>query len=173
MSNYKKLLRNITTFVFDNDGVLTNGQVLIMSDGDQLRTANVRDGYALQLARKMGYHVAIISGGKSESMLKRFNSLNITDVFLGVDRKIEVFNNYLKSKNLSAQEVLFMGDDIPDYHLMLEAGVSTCPSDAAEEIKALAKYISHFKGGEGCVRDVIEQVMKVQGRWMNDGAFEW
>lgn len=173
MSNYKKLLRNITTFIFDYDGVLTNGQVIIMPDGDQLRTANVRDGYALQLARKLGYNIAIISGGNSESMRKRFLSLNVTDVFLGVDKKIAVFNSYLESKNLSREEVIFMGDDIPDYHLMEAAGVSACPSDASEEIKLLANYISHFKGGEGCVRDVIEQVLKVQGKWMNHGAFEW
>jgi len=173
MSNYKKLLRNITTFIFDYDGVLTNGQVLIMPDGDQLRTANVRDGYALQLARKMGYNIAVISGGKSESMRKRFQSLNVKDVFLGVDKKLDIFHEYLLQNNLSKEEVLFMGDDIPDYHLMKEAGVATCPSDASEEIKALAKYISHCKGGEGCVRDVIEQVLKVQGKWMNHQAFEW
>jgi 3-deoxy-D-manno-octulosonate 8-phosphate phosphatase (KDO 8-P phosphatase) len=173
MANYKELLRHVNTFVFDYDGVLTDGTVILMSDGDALRTANVKDGYALQLAMKKGYRVAIISGGYSESMVRRFEALKIKDVFLGVNNKIEVFNNYLAKNNIDSSHVLFMGDDIPDYEIMKVAGVSTCPADASEEIRAIARYISHQKGGRGCVRDVIEQVMKIQGRWMNDGAFHW
>lgn len=173
MSNYKEMLRHVNTFVFDYDGVLTDGTVILMSNGDALRTANVKDGYALQLAMKKGYRVAIISGGYSESMVRRFEALKVKDVFLGVNNKIEVFNNYLSKNNIEPGQVLFMGDDIPDFEVMKTAGVPTCPADASEEIKAVAKYISHQKGGHGCVRDVIEQVMKIQGKWMNDGAFHW
>ena len=173
MANYKESLRHINTFVFDYDGVLTDGTVILMSNGDALRTANVKDGYALQLAVKKGYRVVIISGGYSESMLRRFEALNIKDVFLGVERKIEVLQDYLEKRNISHDEVLYMGDDIPDFEIMKIVGVPTCPADAAEEIKAIARYISHLKGGHGCARDVIEQVMKIQGKWLNDGAFHW
>lgn len=173
MSNYKELLRHITTFVFDYDGVLTDGTVILMNDGDALRTANVKDGYALQLAVKKGYRVAIISGGYSPSMVHRFKALKIEDVFLGVENKIEVFKQYLEKQDIKPAEVLFMGDDIPDFEVMQHAGVPTCPADASEEIKRLARYISHRNGGHGCVRDVIEQVMKIQGKWMSDGAFHW
>lgn len=173
MANYKALLKHVNTFIFDYDGVLTDGTVILMSNGDALRTANVKDGYALQLAVKKGYRVAIISGGYSESVLRRFEALNVKDVFLGVENKIETFHNYLSTHNILTEQVLFMGDDIPDYEIMKIAGVPTCPADASEEIKAIAKYISHQKGGHGCARDVIEQVMKIQGKWMNDGAFHW
>jgi 3-deoxy-D-manno-octulosonate 8-phosphate phosphatase (KDO 8-P phosphatase) len=173
MANYKELLRHVTTFVFDYDGVLTDGTVILMNNGDALRTANVKDGYALQLAVKKGYRVAIISGGYSESMLRRFEALNIKDVFLGVDKKIDVFREYLSKHNVEPENVLFMGDDIPDYEIMQLTGVPTCPADASEEIKKIAKYISHQRGGHGCARDVIEQVMKIQGKWMSDGAFHW
>ena len=171
--NYKELLKNITTLIFDYDGVFTNGTVLLTENGEQLRTANVKDGYALQLAVKKGYRIAVISGGKSESMRKRMYGLNITDIFIGVEHKIQVYRDYLNTHQLKSTEVLFMGDDIPDFQIMKEAGVATCPADAAEEIKALSHYISHFKGGEGCVRDIVEQVMKIQGNWMNDDAFIW
>lgn len=173
MSNYKEKLTKITTFIFDYDGVLTNGVVLITNTGDQLRTGHVKDGYALQLAIKSGYNVAVISGGFSESMRHRCNALNLTDVFLGVDNKVKVFEDYIQKKNLSMDEVLYMGDDIPDFHVMKMVGMPACPSDAAEEIKKISEYISHFNGGEGCVRDIIEQVMKVQGKWMNGNAFHW
>ena len=173
MSNYKEKLLKVNTFIFDYDGVLSDGQVILTSDGDALRSANVKDGYAMQLAIKKNYRIAIISGGYSESMKHRFESLNIKDVFLGVDKKIDVYNQYLKTNNLEKENVLFMGDDIPDYEIMLEAGVPTCPSDAVEEIKRIATYISHQSGGHGCVRDIIEQVLKVQGKWMNDDAYHW
>lgn len=173
MENYKELLRHVSTFVFDYDGVLTDGTIILMNDGDSLRTANVKDGYALQLAVKKGYKIAIISGGCSKSMLRRFEALKITDVFLGVDKKIQVFQDYLSKNNVKPENVLYMGDDIPDYEAMRLAGVPTCPADASEEIKAISKYISHQKGGHGCVREVIEQVMKIQGKWMIDGAFHW
>ncbi len=173
MSNYKEKLLKINTFIFDYDGVLTDGTVILTSTGDALRSANVKDGYALQLAVKKNYRIAIISGGFSESIKHRFDSLKIEDVFLGVDKKIDVYNQYLETNNLKSENVLFMGDDIPDYEIMLAAGVPTCPSDAVEEIKKAATYISHQAGGHGCVRDIIEQVLKVQGKWLNDDAYHW
>jgi 3-deoxy-D-manno-octulosonate 8-phosphate phosphatase (KDO 8-P phosphatase) len=173
MSNYKEKLLKVNTFVFDYDGVLSDGYVLITSDGDALRTANVKDGYAMQLAIKKNYRIVIISGGYSESMKRRLESLKITDIFLAVDKKIDVYNQYLETHKLLPENILYMGDDIPDYEIMLNAGVPTCPADAVEEIKRVATYISHQPGGHGCVRDVIEQVLKVQGKWMNDDAYHW
>ncbi len=173
MTNYKEDLSGITTFIFDYDGVLTNGVVLITNSGDQLRTGHVKDGYALQLAIKSGYRVAVISGGYSESMRHRCNALQLTDVFLGVENKIRVFEDYIQRIGVSPEEVLYMGDDIPDYQVMLRVGMPVCPADAAEEIRKISRYISHFNGGEGCVRDIIEQVMKLQGKWMNGNAFHW
>lgn len=173
MTNYKELLKNISTFVFDYDGVMTDGVIILSEQGEPLRTANVRDGYALQLAVKKGYRVAIISGGRSKTVYKRLQALGITDVFLGVDHKIDVFEKYLKENNISRDKVVYMGDDIPDFHVMQHAAVPACPADAAEEIKSISKYISHFKGGKGCVRDIIEQVLKLQQNWMDDDAFKW
>lgn len=173
MSNYKELLREVNTFIFDYDGVLTDGSVILLENGDALRTANVKDGYAMQLAIKKNYKIVIISGGTSESIRKRFDVLNVKDVFLGVDKKILIYDDYIKRNNLRPEHVLYMGDDIPDYEVMLKAGVPSCPADAAQEIKAISKYISHFDGGKGCVRDVIEQVLKIQGKWMNDDAYHW
>ncbi len=171
--NYKEKLKHINTFIFDYDGVLTDGTVYPSADGEMMRTANVKDGYALQLAVKKGYNVAIISGGKSTSMTKRLEALNIKDVYLGVDNKKEVFHRYLKENNLSTEQVLYMGDDIPDFQIMQEVGVATCPEDAVEEIKSISDYISHKEGGKGAVRDIIQQVMKVQGKWMDGEAFHW
>jgi 3-deoxy-D-manno-octulosonate 8-phosphate phosphatase (KDO 8-P phosphatase) len=173
MGNYKELLRNITTFIFDYDGVLSDGTVIVIGNGDHIRTGYVKDGYAIQLALKKGYHIAVISGGVSESMLKRCSALGIKDAFFGVTHKLEKYHEYLKRNDLSPSQVLFMGDDIPDYHVMKEAGVAVCPSDAAEEIKAISHHISHFSGGKGCVRDIIEQVLKIQGKWMDHEAFSW
>lgn len=173
MSNYKENLKHITTFIFDYDGVLTNGVILVTNSGDQLRTGHVKDGYALQLAVKSGYRVAVISGGYSESMRHRCNALKLTDVYLGVEDKLKVFNEYMSANKIRPEEVLYMGDDIPDYPVMKLVGVPVCPSDASEEIKGISSYISHFPGGAGCVRDVIEQVMKVQGKWMNGNAYHW
>ena len=173
MTNYKELLKNISTFVFDYDGVMTDGVMILSEEGEPLRTAYVRDGYALQLAVKKGYNIAVISGGKSKTIRNRLEALGISDVFLGVDHKIEVFEKYLENKHISREEVVYMGDDIPDFHVMQHAAVPACPADAAEEIKSISKYISHFNGGRGCVRDIIEQVLKLQQNWMNDDAFKW
>ncbi len=173
MINYKEALNEITTLIFDFDGVLSDGKVLVLPDGEQLRMSSVRDGYALQLAVKKKYNIAIISGGKSESMNKRFEALGLTDVFLGISNKKETFEMYLKSKNLTTNEVLYMGDDIPDYQVMKMARIAACPADACSEIKNISHYISHYNGGEGCVRDILEQVLKVHGNWFDDDAFHW
>ncbi|MBC8316103.1 MAG: HAD-IIIA family hydrolase [Bacteroidetes bacterium] len=173
MTNYKAQLKKVKTFIFDYDGVLTEGTIIMTEQGEALRISNIKDGYALQLAVKMGYRIAIISGARSKSMEHRLKALQITDVFLGVGNKLETFHTYLRNNSIDPSEVLFMGDDIPDYQIMREVGMPTCPADAAEEIKKMARYISHVPGGKGCVRDVIEQVMKVQGKWMTDDAFFW
>ena len=173
MKNYKELLTRVNTFIFDYDGVLSDGSIITLDDGEAYRTTNVKDGYALQLARKKGYRVAVISGAKADCMLHRLSALNITDVFLGIENKLETFKNYIEENSIQPANVLFMGDDIPDYEVMLAAGIATCPADAAEEIKKISFYISHFNGGKGCVRDVIEQVLKVQGKWMTDDAYHW
>lgn len=173
MNNYKSELKKITTFIFDYDGVLTDGTVILQPDGDALRTAHVKDGYALQLAVKKGFNVAIISGGKSLSMNKRFEKLKINDFFLGVADKLSVLEEYAEKRGISTEEVLYMGDDLPDYKVMQVVGLPCCPADASPEIKAISKYISNRPGGRGCVRDVIEQTLKVQGKWMTDEGFSW
>jgi 3-deoxy-D-manno-octulosonate 8-phosphate phosphatase (KDO 8-P phosphatase) len=171
--SYKELLKNVSTFIFDYDGVLSDGSIMTLADGEAYRITNVKDGYALQLAIKKGYRVVIISGAYADNMLNRLKSLKITDTFLGVENKLQKFNEYLAQHSLDPSEVLFMGDDIPDYEVMQHAGVPACPFDAVEEIQRISKYISHSPGGKGCVRDVIEQVMKVQGKWMNDDGYHW
>ena len=173
MSNYKSLLININTFIFDYDGVLSDGTIILLPEGEALRTANVKDGYALQLAIKSGFNVAIISGGNSGSMIKRFEALNIHDFYLGVKNKLEVFENYLKEKNIKAENVMYMGDDIPDYKVMTKVGLACCPADASPEIKQISNYISDKGGGKGCVRDVIEQTLKVHNKWMTNDGFKW
>ncbi len=160
-------LKNITTFVFDVDGVLTNGDILATDSGELLRTFNIKDGYALQLAVKKGYHVCIISGGRGQAMEKRFEGLGIPDVFLGISDKVEVFKEYLEICNLKAGEVLYMGDDIPDLKVMKLAGIPACPADASTDIKAVCDYISPFKGGKGAVRDIIEKILKIQDKWFD------
>ena len=171
--SYKELLKDVSTFIFDYDGVVSDGSIITLADGEAYRTTNMKDGYALQLARKKGYRVVIISGAEADNMLNRLKSLKITDIFLGVENKLLKFNEYLAQNSLDPSEVLYMGDDIPDYEVMLHSGVPACPSDAAEEIQRISKYISHSPGGKGCVRDVIEQVLKVQGKWMNDDGYHW
>jgi len=173
MRNYKTKLKHIKTFIFDYDGVLTDGTVILQPDGEALRTANVKDGYALQLAVKKGYNVAIISGGNSASMNKRFEALKIRDFFLGVENKAKVLQNYLIEKGLNSEDVLYMGDDIPDFKPMKMVGIACCPADASPEIKSISHYISDKGGGEGCVRDIIEQTLKIQDNWMTEDGFKW
>ena len=142
--------------MFDVDGVMTNGIVLLTPDSDMLRSMNVKDGYALQLAVRKGYRIVIISGGNSESVRKRFTDLGVTDIYLAVSNKLAVFDAYLRETGTDPASILYMGDDIPDYKVMSKVGVAACPSDAVEEIKSVSTYISSFAGGHGCVRDVIE-----------------
>ncbi|MDR1725874.1 MAG: HAD hydrolase family protein [Bacteroidales bacterium] len=171
--NYKAKLHNIKAFVFDYDGVLSDGTIWVANENHLVRSGNVKDGYALQYALKKGYYIAIVSGGKGDSIEARMKMLGIEDVFLGSHKKKEIFLNYLKMRKLSADEVLFMGDDIPDYDVMIEAGIATCPADAAEEIKQVADYISFKKGGDGCVRDIIEQVLRLQNKWFHEDGKAW
>ncbi len=168
--SYKEYLNQITTFIFDVDGVLTDGTVTVTTDGEMLRTMNIKDGYALKTAVDKGYSVCIISGGSNEGVRKRLENLGLTDVYLGVQNKIEQLNDYLEKHDLKLENALYMGDDIPDYPVMKLVGLPCCPQDAVPEIKAISKYISHKNGGKGAVRDVIEQVLKVQGKW--NGSFD-
>ncbi len=165
MENFKTKLTRVKTFIFDVDGVLTDGSLILMPDGEQLRTMNIKDGYAMQLAVKKGYKVAVISGRKSEGVLKRLHGLGIYDVYLGSDDKIETYKEFIMTYDINPDEILYMGDDIPDYEVMKLIGVPTCPSDSVQEIKDISIYVSDKNGGKGCVRDVIEQVMRVQGMW--------
>lgn len=160
-------LKNITTFIFDVDGVLTDGTAIASESGDLLRTFNIKDGYALQLALKKGYRICIISGSGGAATTKRFENLGLPDVFLRVSDKVEVFETYLKDNNISSDQVLYMGDDMPDYFVMQKVGIATCPIDAVDEIKQIAHYISPKKGGDSAVRDVIEKVLKVQKKWFD------
>ncbi len=163
--SYKEYLEHIKTFVFDVDGVLTDGSVTVTTTGEMLRKMNIKDGYALKIAVDKGYNVCIISGGSNEGVRIRLSGLGIKDIYLGAHNKIEQLDDYLSTNNLKPENVLYMGDDIPDYPVMKGIGLPCCPQDAAPEIKGISKYISHKKGGKGAVRDVIEQVLKVQGKW--------
>lgn len=163
--SYKEYLNAITTFIFDVDGVMTNGELFIDNEGNLLRTMNVKDGYAIKVALKAGYHVAIITGGQNVPVKNRLEKLGIKDVFLGVHNKIECYENYLKENSIKPEQVLYMGDDLPDIPVMKLVGLPSCPQDAVAEVKAASLYISHKEGGKACVRDVIEQVMKVHGKW--------
>jgi 3-deoxy-D-manno-octulosonate 8-phosphate phosphatase (KDO 8-P phosphatase) len=164
----KSQLRKITTFVFDVDGVLTDATVIALRGGELARAFNVKDGYALATAVKSGYRIVIISGGKDESIRERLSPLGIKDIFLGVktDQKLAVFDKYIEENNLSADEILFMGDDLPDWEIMKHRAVlSACPVDAVDEIIEIADYNSIRKGGDCAAREVIELVMKEQGKW--------
>lgn len=158
----------IKAFVFDMDGVLTDGSLLILPDGEYVRTMNIKDGFALQLAVKAGYHVVVISGSYSKPCMERLAYLGIQQVFMQVKHKEHVLAQYMLNHQLQAHEILFMGDDIPDRAVMQLSTLPCCPADAVPEIKAIARYISPFGGGQGCVRDVIEKVMRVQRTWLAD-----
>jgi 3-deoxy-D-manno-octulosonate 8-phosphate phosphatase (KDO 8-P phosphatase) len=160
--------KNISTFVFDVDGVLTDGSLLILDDGQMVRKMNIKDGYALQLALKRGYRVVIISGGTSEAVRERLNRLGVNDVFLRVHNKQEVLTQYVMQNELKWEEVLFMGDDIPDYIVMKLVGLPCAPADAAPEIKQISIYTSSINGGFGCAREVIEKVLKLNNDWPMD-----
>jgi 3-deoxy-D-manno-octulosonate 8-phosphate phosphatase (KDO 8-P phosphatase) len=170
--NFKELLKSVKAFAFDVDGVFSHN-VLVYSSGELLRSMNIKDGFSVQYAIKRGYPIAIITGGNSEAVRLRFQNLGITDIYLKSQNKIHDFNDFLLRNQLNPGEVLYMGDDLPDYEIMKKVGVPTCPADAVEEIKDIAVYVSHKTGGEGCVRDVIEQVLRVQEKWLHPEAFVW
>ncbi len=157
--------KQVKLFAFDVDGVLTDGSVYIMDSGEQVRAMNIKDGFALQLAIKKGYGIVVISGSYSEPVIKRLNKLGITDVFMKIENKLEKLQEYIFDKNISLPQVLFVGDDVPDYQVMKHAGIAASPVDAVEEIKSISAYISQYPGGRGCVRDVIEKVLKLNGDW--------
>jgi len=163
--NYKELLKDITTFVFDVDGVLTDGSIFINPDGEMLRSMNVKDGYALKTALLKGYNICIITGGTNEGVRDRLKGLGITDIYLGAHHKQEPLDEYLDIYDIDAKNALYMGDDLPDIPPMQMVALATCPQNAAAEVKAISDYVSHKNGGEGCVRDIIEQVLKVRGDW--------
>ena len=162
---YKELMNDITTFVFYVDGVLTDGTVHVSPTGEMLREMHIRDGFAMKAALESGYNVCIISGGSNEGVRIRLRNLGITDIHLGSPNKVETFKEYIELYQINPEQVLYMGDDLPDFHVMQLVGLPTCPQDAVPEIKSISKYISHRNGGKGAVRDVIEQVMKVHGKW--------
>ena len=160
--------KKIKCFAFDVDGVLTDGSVLLLDDGQMARSMNTKDGYAMQLAIKKGYAIIVISGGGSEGARLRLNKLGITEVHFHAENKKALLDIFLKSSNILYEQVLFMGDDIPDYSAMAVSGVPCCPSDAVPEIKSISKYIAGLPGGRGCVREVIEKVLKLNGHWAID-----
>jgi 3-deoxy-D-manno-octulosonate 8-phosphate phosphatase (KDO 8-P phosphatase) len=168
MDNVLALLKNVSCFVFDMDGVLTDGSLWIMPNDVWVRKMNIKDGYALQLAVKRGYKVVVISGSNSDEVKDRLLKLGITEVYMKVESKASLLQELLAKLSLKKEEVLCMGDDIPDLLMMQSAGVAACPNDAVNEIKGISHYISPVNGGEGCVRDVIEKVMKLRGDWNND-----
>jgi 3-deoxy-D-manno-octulosonate 8-phosphate phosphatase (KDO 8-P phosphatase) len=155
----------IKTFAFDMDGVLTDGNIIVDEKNNWLRKMNIRDGYALQLAIRSGFEIVVISGSNSTFVHERLNKLGVKEVFMDVKNKEDFLKNYVEEKNISLNQLLFMGDDIPDYFCMKMAGIAACPADAAFEIKEIASYISPFNGGSGCVRDVIEKVLKLNHEW--------
>ncbi len=173
MNNFKEELGKVRGFVFDVDGVLSNSRIYLHPEHHLMRTMNIKDGYAIQYSIRKGYPVGIITGGNSKAVETRFRNLGVTDIYLQSKNKQQHLADFLSKYDLKAENILYMGDDLPDYLVMKEVGFPTCPSDAVEEIKAISIYISDKPGGEGCVRDVIEQVLRLQGRWMGPDAFTW
>ena len=172
MINYD--LSNIRAVVFDLDGVLSSETISLGEDGTPLRTVNIKDGYAIQLAMKMGLRVAIISGCKIEAVRKRYEGLGMEDIYLGAAVKIKIYDDFIAKYGFKDDEVVFMGDDIPDLEVMRRVGCAVCPKDACPEVKAVSCYISDKCGGQGCGRDVLEQVLRAQGKWLKDErAFGW
>jgi 3-deoxy-D-manno-octulosonate 8-phosphate phosphatase (KDO 8-P phosphatase) len=174
MSKINYDLTLLKAFLFDVDGVLSSDCISMSMDGEPMRTANIKDGYAMQLAVKCGYVVGIITGANTENIRIRYNRLGINHIYLSSRNKITDYEDFLKITGLSDNRIAYVGDDIPDYEVMKRVGLSVAPSSAAPEIKNMAKYISPYTGGNGVARDLIEQTLKAQGHWMNsDAAFGW
>lgn len=165
MGLFKEELSSIEAFVFDVDGVLAESQVILHPSGDMMRTMNTKDGLAMLRAVQEGFPVCIISGAKSKSLIDRFKALGINDVFLDSRSKVKDLESFLIKYSLDPKKVLYMGDDLPDIKAMSIVGLPACPLDAAEEVQGISKYISNYPGGKGCVRDIIEQVLRAQGKW--------
>lgn len=167
-------LRKIRAAVFDIDGVLSAETITMNAEGHPLRTVNIKDGYAIQLAMRVGLRVAIMTGGTSEAVFRRYNGLGVEDIVMGCRRKIEAYTSFLSTYGLHDEEVLYMGDDIPDIEIMRRVGCPCCPRDACGDVKEVSIYVSPRDGGHGCGRDVIEQVLRAQGLWLRDEqAFGW
>lgn len=165
MLNFKQKLNTITTFIFDVDGVLTDGKVLVMESGEMVRNMNSKDGYAIQLAVKKGYRLVVISGGNNVAVKKALERSGVQNVFINVKDKLTCYIDYIEKNKILDEEVLFVGDDLPDYEVMSRVGAAVCPNDSAVEIKEICHYVSPKNGGEGCARDIIEQVMRLHGKW--------
>lgn len=166
-------LTTIRTFIFDIDGVLTAGNVLVTEEGHMLRTVNIKDGYALQHAVKQGYNIAIISGGSSEGMLHRFQGLGVKEIYLGQKNKVDAFRKVCADFNVNPSDVAYMGDDMPDMPVLKLAGLACCPADAAFDVKEICHYISPVNGGLGCGRELLERAMKLQNTWWNEETHNW
>jgi len=172
MINYD--LKKIRAIIFDVDGVLSAETITLHPDGEPMRTVNIKDGYAIQLAMKLGLRIVILTGGKTESVRQRYRGLGVEDVYMGCAVKLKTYDEFLRKYGLQDDEVMYMGDDVPDYEIMQRVGCAVCPADACPDIKAISCYVSHLRGGYGCGRDVIEQVLRAQGKWlMNAKAFGW
>ena len=164
--NYKELLKEITTFILDVDGVLTNGKILVTSKGKMLREMNTKDGFIIKYALDKGFKIFIISGGTNKGVKERLKDLGIEEIFLGEHTKKDTYNKLIKKYNLKKNEIVYMGDDIPDIPVMKKIGVPCCPNDAVPDVKRISIYISKKNGGQGCVRDIIEQTLRVQNKWL-------
>ena len=162
---YLELFKQVKAFVFDVDGIFTNNEVIVTEEGALLRKMHIRDGYAIKAAVRAGYPIAIITGGKSEGVKKRFADLGVKDIYLGKTDKMDAFDEFAHLYDLDPNEILYMGDDLPDYPVMRRVGCPVCPADAAQELFPIAVYVSPYAGGQGCVRDVVQQVMALQGKW--------
>ena len=172
MINYD--LQKIRTIIIDIDGVLSSETIPLGPDGVPTRTVNIKDGYAIQLAMKLGLRIAIITGCKVENVGLRYRGLGVEDIYLGAAVKIDTYNDYMAKYGFSDDEVMYMGDDIPDLEIMHRVGCPVCPKDACPEIKSASIYVSDYLGGHGCGRDVIEQTLKSQGKWLQkENAFGW
>lgn len=165
--NYKELLKKIGIFILDVDGVLTNGKILVTSKGKMLREMNTKDGFIIKYALDEGFKIFIISGGTNKGVRERLKDLGIEEIFLGKDSKNSTYEMLIKKHNLNENEILYMGDDVPDIPVMKKVGVPCCPNDAVPDVKQISIYISKKNGGQGCVRDIIEQTLRVQNKWIS------
>jgi 3-deoxy-D-manno-octulosonate 8-phosphate phosphatase (KDO 8-P phosphatase) len=172
MINYD--LKKIKAIIFDVDGVLSCETITLSSEGEPLRTVNIKDGYAIQLAQKMGLKIAILTGANTNAIRKRYEGLGVEDIYMKAAVKIKTYRSFLEKYNLKDDEIIYVGDDIPDYEVMKQCGCPCCPADACPDIKSISLYISDRAGGMGCGRDIIEQVLRTQEKWLSDAkAFGW